>query len=350
MALDFEGVRGALAKDGPAPVYLVAGDEPLQLMEAADAVRAKARAAGYTEREVLDVEPNFDWDALARSAASPSLFATRRLIELRLPTGRADRDGAAAIIDWCRAPPPDTILLVSAMQWSKKHELAWVRSIEQAGVYAWLRAPRVEQLPAWIRARMQACGFQPDPDAVALLASRVEGNLLAIAQEIDKLAALRDGGRVGAAELEWVGAENAVYDVFRLTDAAFAGDAKRALLVLDGLRAEGEDPVPMLGWVLNQLDLALRLASAPDFATGARNEHGLWPARQQLFAAALKRAGRGNAHWRRCVAACARIDRMTKGRVQDAAGKSMGDPWRALERLIVAIAEPRCGRALLATC
>ncbi|HEU0276750.1 MAG TPA: DNA polymerase III subunit delta [Rhodanobacteraceae bacterium] len=348
MALDFDGVVRALAKGGPAAVYLIAGDEPLQLMEATDAVRAKARAAGYTEREVLDVEPHFDWNSLARSAASLSLFASRRLIELRLPTGRADRDGAAAIIEWCKAPPPDTLLLVSAMQWSKKHELAWVKAIEKVGVYAWLRAPRVDQLPGWIRARMQARGFKPDADAVALLAAHAEGNLLAIAQEIDKLAASREGGAVGADELAAVGADNAVYDVFKLTDAAFAGDARRALTVLDGLRAEGEDPVPLLGWVLNQLDLALRLASAPDFATGARNEHGLWSGREKLFADALRRAGRGTAHWRRCLVECARIDRMTKGRVQDAAGRAMGDPWRELERLIVAIANPGSANVLLA--
>jgi DNA polymerase-3 subunit delta len=348
MALDFDGVVRALGKGEPAPVYLVAGDEPLQLMEAADAVRGRARAAGYTEREVLDVEAAFDWDALARSAASLSLFASRRLIELRLPTGRADRDGAAAIAAWCQSPPPDTLLLISAMQWSKKHELAWVRAVEKIGVYAWLRAPRLDQLPGWIRARMHARGFQPDADAVTLLAARAEGNLLAIAQEIDKLAALRDGGPVAAAELEAVGVDNAVYDVFKLTDAAFAGDARRALRVLDGLRAEGEDVIPMLGWVLNQLDLALRLAAAPDFASAVRGERGLWGAREQLFAGALKRAGRGTTHWWRCLAACARIDRLTKGRVLDAGGKTMGDPWRELERLIVAIAQPRTDRLLLA--
>jgi len=252
-----------------------------------------------------------------------------------------DRDGAAAITEWCKSPAPDTVLMISAAQWSKKHEGAWVKTVERAGVYAWLRAPYLEQLPAWIRARMHAKGFAPSEDAIALLAERAEGNLLAIAQEIDKLAAQRAGGAVSAEDLGSLGADNAVYDVFRLTDAAFGGDAARALKILNGLRAEGEDVIPMLGWLLNQIDLALRLSSASDFASAVRNEYGMWPARQKLFAGALKRAGHGNAHWRHCLAECARIDRMAKGR-------EWGDPWREMERLLVAIAQPRSAAALLA--
>lgn len=343
-----EGLLRTLDKGELAPVYLLGGEEPLQLQEVGDALRARARALGYTEREVLDVEAHFDWDRLARSGASLSLFAARRLIEVRLPTGRPDRDGAAAITEWCKVPVPDTVLLISAQQWSKKHEGAWVKAVERAGEYMWLKPPKVDSLPGWIRVRMREHGFVPSDDAVALLASRAEGNLLAIAQEIDKLAMLREAGAVSAEELESLGDDNAVYDVFRLTDAAFGGDAPRALRVLGGLRAEGEELIPMLGWVLNQLDLALRLASAPDFATGARAEYGMWPARQRVFAGALKRAGRGNAHWRRCLAWCARIDRMAKGREQDSSGKAIGDPWRELERLMVAIARPGTANILLA--
>lgn len=348
MADALQTLLRTLAKGALAPVYLLGGEEPLQLQEAGDAIRAKARAEGYGEREVLDVEQHFDWDQLARSGASLSLFAQRRLIELRLPTGKADRDGSAAIVEWCKAPAPDTVLLISAAEWSKKHEAAWVKTVEKAGVYVWLKPPWLDELPGWIRARMHAKGFNASDDAVALLAARAEGNLLAIAQEIDKLAMLREGGAVAAVDLESLDADNAIYNVFNLTDAAFGGDAARALHVLGGLRGEGEDLIPMLGWVLNQLDLAYRLASAPDLATAMRNEYGMWPERQQLFASALKRAGRGNAFWRHCLAQCARIDRVVKGRVQDASGKSMGDPWLELERLIVAIAQPRASATMLA--
>jgi len=340
MASTLEQFYKSLDKGELAPVYLIAGEEPLLLQEAGDALRARARALGFAEREVLDVEAKFDWNQLARSSANLSLFSMRRLIELRVPTGLVGKEGSAAIIEWCRAAAgADTVLLISAAQWSKKNEGAWVREVERNGVYVPIKSLRVDELPAWIRARMHANGFAPDDDAVALLASRAEGNLLAIAQEIDKLAMLREGGRVAASELEALDADNALYDVFKLTDAAFGGDARRALRVLSGLRAEGEDVIPMLGWLLNQLELALRLASADDFASAARAEHNFWPAKQRLFASALKRAGRGSGHWERCVAWCARIDRMAKGR-------EFGDPWREFERLLVAIAQPRAAAVL----
>lgn len=334
MPTTLDSFHKSLAKGELAQVYLLAAEEPLLLQEAADALRARVRSSGFDEREILDVEARFDWNQLARVTASLSLFSTRRLIELRLPTGRPDKEGSAAIIEWCKAPSADTVLLICASQWSKKHEGAWVREVERNGVYVPIKLLRVEELPAWIRARMQARGFAPDDDAVALLASRAEGNLLAIAQEIDKLSMLREGGRVAASELEALDSDNAIYDVFKLTDAAFGGDASRALRVLSGLRAEGEDVIPMLGWLLNQLELALRLASADDFAAAARAEYNFWPARQRLFASALKRAGHGAAHWEHCVAWCARLDRMAKGR-------EFGDPWREFERLLVAIAQPR---------
>ena len=339
MPSTLEQFHKALGKDELSNVYLIAGEEPLLLQEACDALRARARALGFAEREVLDVDAKFDWNQLARSSASLSLFSTRRLIELRVPTGLVGKEGSAAIIEWCKAHTPDTVLLIAAAQWGKKHEGAWVKEIERTGVYVPIKSPRVDELPAWIRARMHARGFNPDDDAVALLASRAEGNLLAIAQEIDKLAMLREGGRVAASELEALDADNALYDVFKLTDAAFGGDAQRALRVLSGLRAEGEDVIPMLGWLLNQLELALRLASADDFAVAARAEYNFWPAKQRLFASALKRAGRGPAHWEHCVAWCARIDRMAKGR-------EFGDPWRELERLLTAIAQPRAAAVL----
>lgn len=339
MASTLESFHKSLGKSELAPVYLLAGEEPLLLQEAGDALRQRARALGFAEREVLDVDVKFDWNQLARSSASLSLFSTRRLIELRVPTGLVGKDGSAAIIEWCKASAADTVLLISAAQWGKKHEGAWVREVERTGVYVSIKSLRVDELPAWIRARMRSKGFNPDDDAVALLASRAEGNLLAIAQEIDKLSMLREGGRVAASELEALDADNALYDVFKLTDAAFGGDSQRALRVFAGLRAEGEDVVPMLGWLLSQLEVALRLASADDFATAARAEYNFWPAKQRLFAGALKRAGRGPSHWEQCVAWCARIDRMAKGR-------EFGDPWREFERLLVAIAQPRAASVL----
>lgn len=325
----------SLAADHLLPVYLLAGEE-LLVLEAADALRAQARKLGYAEREVLDVGNHFDWDDLARSAAGMSLFATRRLLDLRLPTGRPGTEGAKAINEFCANPPPDVTLLITAMEWSSKHEGAWTKNLDAAGALVVFNAPRPNEWGSWIGARLASRGLSATPDAAMLLAERVEGNLLAAAQEIDKLVVLHGQGKIDATEMESLVADSARYDAFKLTDAAFAGDGGRALHILAGLHAEGEELIGLMGWLVNQLQLALRLANARDFAAQARAER-LWPAREQLFRKALRRAPRE--HWLQCLARAARIDRMAKGREQ-------GDAWLEAERLIAAIAEPRAAGAL----
>jgi DNA polymerase-3 subunit delta len=325
----------ALASDRLAPVYLLAGEE-LLVLEAADALRARARELGYTEREVLEAGQHFDWDDLARAAAGMSLFASRRLLDLRLPSGRPGVEGAKAITAFCADPPPDVTLLVTAVEWSNKHEGAWTKQVDAAGTMVAFNAPKPQEWASWIGARLASRGLAATPDAAALLAQRVEGNLLAAAQEIDKLVVLHGSGRIDATEMESLVADSARYDAFKLTDAAFAGDGGRALHILAGLRGEGEDLIPLMGWLVNQLQLALRLANARDFAAQARAER-LWPAREQLFRKALRRAPRE--HWLACLARASRIDRMAKGREQ-------GDPWLEAERLIAAVAEPRAAAAL----
>ena len=325
----------SLAADQLRPVYLLAGEE-LLVLEAADALRAQARKLGYAEREVLEVGNHFDWDDLARAAAGMSLFATRRLLDLRLPTGRPGTEGAKAINEFCANPPPDVTLLITAMDWSNKHEGAWTKNLDVAGALVVFNAPRPNEWAAWIGARLTSRGLSATPDAAALLAERVEGNLLAAAQEIDKLVVLHGQGKIDAQEMENLVADSARYDAFKLTDAAFAGEGGRALHILAGLHAEGEELIGLMGWLVNQLQLALRLANARDFAAQARAER-LWPAREQLFRKALRRAPRE--HWLQCLARAARIDRMAKGREQ-------GDAWLEAERLIAAIAEPRAAGAL----
>jgi DNA polymerase-3 subunit delta len=227
-------------------------------------------------------------------------------------------------------------LLITAMDWSNKHEGAWTKNLDAAGALVVFNAPRPNEWAAWIGARLSSRGLSATPDAAALLAERVEGNLLAAAQEIDKLVVLHGQGKIDAQEMENLVADSARYDAFKLTDAAFAGEGGRALHILAGLHAEGEELIGLMGWLVNQLQLALRLANARDFAAQARAER-LWPAREQLFRKALRRAPRE--HWLQCLARAARIDRMAKGREQ-------GDAWLEAERLIAAIAEPRAAGAL----
>jgi DNA polymerase-3 subunit delta len=339
MAATLTAFRKQLAADQLQPVYLIAGAEHLLVIEAADLLRARAKELGFVEREVLDVEANFDWNQLGDAARSMSLFASRKLIDLRLPTGRPGKEGSAAIVEFCASPPPDTVLLVTANDWSRKHEGAWSSAIERIGtvVVAW--PMKREEMPDWIGARMGSRGLKATPDAMALLADRVEGNLLAAAQEIDKLALLHAGRSVDVEALEASVADDARYDVFRLTDAAISGDAGRALHIVAGLRAEGEELIPLLGWMLMQLRLLLRLASAQNVDNALRSER-IWPtSREGMFKRALKNGNRD--HWERCLNQAGRIDRIAKGRGD-------GDAWRELERLVAAIAAPRRAAGLLA--
>jgi len=336
MPLNHAQWQKALAADSLRPVYLLAGEE-LLVLEAADALRAQARKLGYSERQVLDVGAHFDWDELARAAAGMSLFATRRLLDLRLPTGRPGVEGAKAIVEFCSNPPPDVTLLITAVEWSSKHEGAWTKQVDAAGCLVVFNAPRPNEWEAWIGARLASRGLAATHDAAALLAERVEGNLLAAAQEIDKLAVLHGQGKIDAAEMENLVADSARYDAFKLTDAALGGDGARALRILDGLRAEGDELIALMGWLVNQLQLALRLANAQDFGAQARAER-LWPAREQLFRRALRRAPRE--HWMQCLARAAKIDRIAKGR-------EAGDAWLEAQRLIAAMAEPRASQALV---
>ena len=314
------------------PVYLIAGEEHLLVLEAADALRARARALGFNEREVLDAETHFDWDALARAGASMSLFASRRLIDMRLPTGKPGKEGSDAIVEYCENPPPDTALMIVANQWSKQQQAgAWVNAIERIGVVVPVWPLKPDELPDWIGQRMASRGLKPDRAAIEALADRVEGNSLAAAQEIDKLALLHGSKPLDADTLEQLVTDSARFDVFKLVDAALEGDAARTIRVLHGLRAEGEQVPALMGWVLNQLQLIARLASNSNLSSAFRNEH-IWPARERVYRQALSRADR--AHWEKCLIQAARVDRLSKGR-------GWGDPWRELERLLVAVAMPR---------
>jgi DNA polymerase-3 subunit delta len=195
-----------------------------------------------------------------------------------------------------------------------------------------------EELPGWINARMKSRGLKATRDAVELLAERVEGNLLAAAQEIDKLSLLVGETTLDVETLEASVADDARFDVFRLTDAAIAGDATRALRMVGGLKAEGAEPIPLMGWLLSQLRVLSRLANAGGNISQAFQAERIWDAKQAGFRHALKSGSA--AHWERCIVQAGLIDRISKGRAN-------GDAWREIERLIAAIANPRDGAGLL---
>lgn len=341
MAISAQQLDDHLAKASTLrPVYLIAGDEPLLLLETADALRRRARELGYSEREVLEVESGFDWNDLARAAASMSLFATRRIIELRLPTGKAGTEGAAAITEYCARVPNDVVLIIQAMQWSKAHEVKWVQTVEQAGTFVQIKPIYREELSNWIAGRARSREVQLTADAVQLLSDRIEGNLLAASQEIEKLLLLAPGRRIDADALLELVADSARYNVFAMVEAAFAGDGARVRRVVAGLKAEGEQVAGLCGWLVTSLNVLLRLVAVPrhQLDNQMKNER-LFGSRQAAFKRAVARGDR--AFWEQRLAEVAFVDRVSKGR----AG---GDAFLALERALLRMADQGAAQGLAA--
>ena len=335
----------ALPDDGTLhPVHLVAGPEMLRVLEAADSVRRRARAQGIGERAVFDADGrDFDWGMLEATFNAPSLFSARRLVEVRLPTGKPGKEGIATISSFCANPPPDVILLITAGEWSKAHYGKWTEAVSRVGVISIAWAIKPHELAGWVETRLRTKGLNADRDAVQVLVERVEGNLLAAAQEIDKLALLAGGDPLDAATMQSLVADAARYDVFRLTDAVLDGQAAQVSRMLAGLRAEGDAVAGLMPMVIRELlrTAALARAQARGANLGAEmKSQGIWEARQAPFKRALQRHP-NPARWDRFVVEASRIDRIAKGRAD-------GDAWVAMERLLLAIAEARAVRLLVA--
>lgn len=326
------GQGGALA-----PAYLVAGAETLRVLEGADAVRAAARSQGYGGREVFEPEGrDVDWDGLEASLRAPGLFSARRLVEVRLPTGKPGKQGAEVISGYCAAPPPDTCLLVTGGDWSRKqHGGKWSDAIAAVGAVAIGWPVKPHELEGWLEARLRRRGVRAERDAVRLLVERVEGNLLAAAQEIDKLALLAGDGVLDAARMQSLVADAARFDVFRLIEGALNGQGAQAVRMLAGLRAEGEAVPALMGMVVMELQRMAVLArvKARGGNLGAEfKAQRIWDAREAAYRRALERHPPGR--WERFVAAAGEVDRVAKGRGD-------GDAWRLLERLLLAVADAR---------
>jgi len=322
---------------GLAPAYLISGDEPLQAAEAADAVRRAAGQGGYTEREVLDVQgAGFDWARLRAAADSLSLFAQRRVLDLRLASAAIGAPGSDALSAYAANPPPDTLLLVACPRLDRKQAgLRWVKALDALGVLVQVWPVEGHRLGPWIEQRMRSRGLVPEPGVVQMLAERIEGNLLAAAQEIDKLLLLNGPGVVSAEVLADAVADSARFDVFALVDAALEGRAARCLRMLDALSAEGVAE-PVVLWALAR-EIRQLAAMAHELAAGATAErvlvaHRVWDKRKPAVRAGLDRLPL--ARWRHLLQACACADRVIKGR-------ETGVGWRLLGDIAVAISGVR---------
>ena len=317
-----------------APCYLVTGDEFLLVDEALDAIRESARGRGFISRELHIATTGFDWNALTASTGNYSLFAEQRIIELRLPTGKPGKAGSAAIIDLVEQSGSELLFIVTGPKLDRSSSASkWAKSIEQKGVSLPLWPIGVRELPGWIANRMRAVGLQPDRDAVTLIADRVEGNLLAAQQEIEKLRLILGAGKVSAEAANDAVANSSRYDVYKLTDAALAGDANRSVKILGGLRAEGVEPVIVI-WALTR---ELRVLATLDDVIrqggdlgGAMQKSGVWRNRQTLVRSCIGRHRHGDFHT--MLKATGRADAAAKG-------QRAGNPWQMATDVVVGLSQ-----------
>jgi DNA polymerase-3 subunit delta len=333
MQLRAEELQRHLSR-GLAPLYVIHGDEPLQSLEAADAIRAQARAQGYAEREVLAVERSFDWSLLGSSAANLSLFSSRKLIELRIPGGKPGTEGAAAIVQYCAAMLADVLTIVTLPRLDRRtQDTAWFKALTRAGVLINTFQVERAQLPQWIAARLARQQQKADRETLQFLADSVEGNLLAAHQEIQKLGLLFAPGELAFDAVCGAVLNVARYDAFKLNEAMLMGDRARLARMLDGLKSEGEAP-PKILWVLAEEIRAVAkvqagLAQGEDLRRLYGNYRVWGEARQRAVAEAARRLK--SAALEQALRHAARIDRTIKGLAR-------GDVWDELLQLCLRFA------------
>ena len=317
--------------------WLIAGDEILLTGEAADAVRARARAEGFSGRDLFVTDRGFDWSEIRNASQTLSLFAERRILEIRMPTPRPGKEGAAVLAALAADPGPDNILLVVTTRPEKEvWSSAWLKAFEKHGVFVQSWPVDIKRLPSWIAERAARLGISFERGAAELLAERVEGNLLAAQQELEKLALLHPGAQLDIEAVQAAVANSARYDVFQLGEAALAGDASRSLRILEGLRAEGAEP-PLVLWALCR-----EMRALADVRNGvARKAFGTMQERHAdlVRRAAQRTAGQPIEPW---FEAAARIDRQVKGQ-----SETKGDPWTSLTGLVAAMSGAPLPSAML---
>lgn len=314
-----------------ADIYFICGDEPLQVMESADRIRLEARKRDYTEREVMDVDTQFDWNILLDAGNSLSLFSEKRILELRLPTGKPGKVGSQILQQYAQRPAEDAVLIISSgkLEGSAKNT-KWFKTLDQKGVVIQCWPVNAEQLPAWINNRLQSKGIVADREAVQLLADRVEGNLLAAAQEVDKLFLLHGAGKLNFEQTASAVADSARYNIYDLVDSALVGDVVRTARIIGGLKNEGIEPVLMLWALSREVRVLAQISEANTSADAVMAKLRVWENRKALIRKALSR--HSSVRWKGFLKRCAKIDKVIKGVEQ-------GRVWDELLMLSTQIAQ-----------
>lgn len=328
MKVPFEQLAGRLQRGALAPVYLISGEEPLQMQEASDLIRARAREEG-AERTVMSVEKGFDWNTLLQEGASMSLFATRRLLDLRLNDQSPGKEGSEVLAGFAENSPPDTSLLITMDKLDKRSQQArWFKAIDKTGIIVQVWPVEPARLPEWIQQRLARAGKRIDRSAASLIAQRTEGNLLAARQEIEKLCLLADGDEISLQQVQDGVTDSTRYGVFMLIEHALLGDAARIAAMLRGLRQEGIEPMGLFGAIMWELRRLCAIGSRIN--GGARKdsvfeEYRIWNQRQTAINKALNRFDQRQLDG--LLAEAMQIDRSLKGALRR-------DPWELMETLL----------------
>ncbi len=320
-------------KDRLASAYLITGDEPLLVQEAVDHIRVSARALGFTERQTFQVEnQRFDWSPLLTEAASPSLFSNKKILEVRIKTGKPGDTGSKAIVELCQLLEEDTLLLIIAPKLDKSSlKTKWAKTLDATGIILQIWPINATQLPRWINTRLQQAGINVNSQAIEILAERVEGNLLAASQEIEKLKLLAINGKVDANMVSSAVSDSARYNIFDLIDKTFDGDAQGAARTLRGLQEEGVEPSSIL-WALSR-EVHTIAQGIEAMADGSSSEQalaqlGVWEKRKNSIRKALRRISPAQANL--LLRQLAGADRAIKG-MRDAS------PWSELLDIVLSL-------------
>jgi DNA polymerase-3 subunit delta len=322
MKLKTEQLRSSLQKQ-LAPFYIISGDEPLLVQEACDQVRMACKHYGIEERELLHADPGFNWDNLIDQANAMSLFSSRRLIEVRIPNGKPS-DKGKALLEIISTPNPDNVILIIAPRLdAATQKTKWFKAIENAGVSVAIWPIDRNQLPGWLQRRIQSAGMSASQDAVSLFAQRIEGNLLAGVQEIEKMR-MMGTQQISVELIEESTADSARYDAFTLADSCLLGNIGEATHILSHLKAEGHEAIMILGALIRKIRQLISLQTfGPQRLTEGFKSQNIWPKQQPPFKSALSRLSQADLF--DCLQTAEQTDRAIKG--------DGNDPWLLLSRL-----------------
>lgn len=314
------------------PVYLISGDEPLLAQEAADELRAAARTQNYIEREVLDADGSFNWGQLRGASQSMSLFSDKKILDLRI-AGKAGKEGSQAICEYCETASEDTLLMITCGKLDRSSMRAkWIKAIETRGALIQIWPIDRQQLPRWLQQRAQKLGLNMDRGALELLADRVEGNLLAAAQELEKLHVLAGDKPVSADAISSLVASSARYDVFKLIDCLLQGQTSAALRMIHSLHGEGAEGIPLMGAIsreLRNLHQCAQLIAAGNGIDRVLDGAGVWDKRKPLYKQALSRLSLSQLAG--LLSFAQDIDLCQKG-------QRTGDAWQLIDQLACQLA------------